>query len=1632
MASLGDQLAASDEAFLKAMEGMLKGTNGGDGSQKKKVKVEIDAKVTGKEQIKDFVNNLDKADKKTKNVKSNLKLASKDIDKLAEKMSKSFGDSLEKVSKQIDEIKKKLSGDGSGLTVRINHEGFDNIVKTLDTAINNFNRRKGNSKKNFFEVAFGTRENNKKSTEEAVKQIDDAAKEATKSISESFSDEKLISDIQSALAKAVAEGIKKGAKDGIKAINVSSTDKYTAFVGELIKGAGLKPKGAADYIKSITRTATGKIDPLETKRLEKEERLEMARIEAKKQEHIAIRTAASKNKYDYNRFRDRGVIEAISGQEWKNGTTVGEHLANTVIQKHEADLKRAIKQYEQLADKEKRNRENRENYQKDVIRFQKEFQQYQGKELSNYDKARIKLGYTIEKYDELNSKAMKGNKYDQATLYTTMEQLVRRTREFVAEQYKAARGYDDIKKRAEDLHKTLTRTASLWQRVSAGIGSLGQVFSTLRAQAKSVFGYLTNSVRRLTSEVRSTLNTAIKDGIDQFTSLESAKIAFESFYGPENAEGVLATVRAEALKTPIVTAGELADYVQQLAPVSKGNADLAINAALGALKTVAYSGSDTAEMEYVIKNIRDVIAKGTATAIDIRQFNRAMPGLETALKKMGYEKFLNSEGQLKVDKSNVGEVLGMFAKLNTDKDSPLAKINERQLQTLNGMLALFKERRTTMTENVLKRGGVFELAQDILGIGQSQDVWQRMEDFFTKYVNRVVVYVRSIDWDYIGKKLRDGFWRINAAVREAYTQISTMFKETVGVTTKDEAFELLWTVIKKFIEGFRDGAKMLIATVNEIKNALGEDGFAKLAQAIGFLVSPAGKIISTLLSLTRDLTAGLSRAYATLDSVTNKRNERTLKRIQGAAGKYANKVTSESITGARQLYSASGVKANLYGNKVIAGNAIYQNGERQLLRNSKGQISTWDNLTNKEKAKYVGGSSSVINRLSAKMVDITSKTQSIMSKLQTGITKMFTGASTALMISGITDTFTSIAKTTKLFGDSTEGVTSVMTILGKTIGGAAGGAQIGGVAGGLIGAALGAATALIQLKDSAEKAKAEDAKKRMQTALDREHQIEYDALVKYLQDIGIEVDTESDVGNYASEKMKQYINQFEDPSAVDYNQAAKIFADAVRFKKTGLGISDYTETAEFNNIGGRALDWAKDKEYRDRLVNVIKYFRLLGDDYNYSAHTGESMAREFAHGKSLTDKQVEVLEKKWKDYDELYGESITKLVTENDANNSEHIKGAADQLKEAADEQKEAARDFRDSTHWVMAKLGLDEGEYRLAFRHNDKDYNVSDYMKIASEAVKKLEENGSEDALAAAQSIRDKMRHTQAIMNTADFDMSKEFSSLLSDDYEGIINGLMANYGVEDAFESVFAINKLRNATTEALKTYFAEVEGITAENVMSHLDDKTVTDLELIKEMYYKDMDDATKEEFTNYAKTLKDIVINTGIDYMTMALSNMLDSLGTDLTPGEVMSAFGLKQLPGSKLLDPRKNPKESPVATPNGGNIKAIILRRASGGTVPSRGVDTVPAMLQPGEFVVNKPATAKAGLGALYAINRGDLTSAARSIGTKIPTTNTYAKTWQNIVNNNQRTSTAHVSIYNRTSGGRMNTYSNLANKIALA
>jgi tape measure domain-containing protein len=117
---------------------------------------------------------------------------------------------------------------------------------------------------------------------------------------------------------------------------------------------------------------------------------------------------------------------------------------------------------------------------------------------------------------------------------------------------------------------------------------------------------------------------ALGFGIKIAGELESARQGFVALLGSaEKADAVMVRVKKEAATTPFELPG-LVKGAQALVAITK-DGDKAIDTLLDVGKAVAISGKGSAELDRVIINLQQISATGKVTAMDIRQFQSAIP-----------------------------------------------------------------------------------------------------------------------------------------------------------------------------------------------------------------------------------------------------------------------------------------------------------------------------------------------------------------------------------------------------------------------------------------------------------------------------------------------------------------------------------------------------------------------------------------------------------------------------------------------------------------------------------------------------------------------------------------------------------------------------------------------------------------------------------------------------------------------------------------------------------------------------------------------------------------------------------------------------------------------------------------------
>jgi tape measure domain-containing protein len=118
--------------------------------------------------------------------------------------------------------------------------------------------------------------------------------------------------------------------------------------------------------------------------------------------------------------------------------------------------------------------------------------------------------------------------------------------------------------------------------------------------------------------------TAIGFGVKIAGDLESARQGFVALLGSaEEADATMARIKKEAAATPFELTG-LVEGAQALTAVTK-DGDKAVDTLLDVGKAIATSGKGQEELDRVVLNLQQISSTGKVTAMDIRQFQSAIP-----------------------------------------------------------------------------------------------------------------------------------------------------------------------------------------------------------------------------------------------------------------------------------------------------------------------------------------------------------------------------------------------------------------------------------------------------------------------------------------------------------------------------------------------------------------------------------------------------------------------------------------------------------------------------------------------------------------------------------------------------------------------------------------------------------------------------------------------------------------------------------------------------------------------------------------------------------------------------------------------------------------------------------------------
>lgn len=1281
------------------------------------------------------------------------------------------------------------------------------------------------------------------------------------------------------------------------------------------------------------------------------------------------------------------------------------------------------------------------------------------------------------------------------TIQAGVNELQRRSLDLNNYRIEAQIGIKDINDQLKTTVRRLEDMGTRWNKMSSVLQNSVQAFATIQSYATRVTSVLTNFARTTLTRITSQVRSLVGESTAAFKSLEVSMIGFRNFFGGEDTDRLYQRIKSIAARAPGLATTDLADYVRQIAPVSGHNADLALNASLGMLKTIQYGGaSGSTEMEYVIKNIRDVLAKGKATAIDIRQFNRAMPILEEVLGSVGQSQLLK-DGVLTINKDNVDTILTAFAALNTSNQSAVKDIFNQMNLTLSGQWEQFREQFTTNLMEALRGSQVYGGAQNLLS---QVNEGEYVQSGLRKLQKVLTDFIENIDWFRIQRVAKE-IWDGLKIIWEGITDVIDNIKNVLGGTRSKTMIESFAGWIADIIRGFGEGITQVIRFIqhlersgimNIVSKAIGWFGSigASVTRLVGTLASHitniAGNVTQWIsrykkLNLTKQLemrqtqldaiplqyraqvaTAGdllnggkspavtqevqainnlnsaVSKHLTTIESNQAESQQIARQSLQSSAS------TGYQVVGGRVYPYTAGQKtrwsegaytseasksfgetrqisSNFAGGRVVATvRNVDAGGHAKLLvynpKTGKYDEQTYDNTLKAYQAQratvaQLNGSNflqrsnnALLNKIgNSKVVTSTIKT---FEKAGKTVKNFATNLTTGLLQGGatlaLTETITAMIDSLDTFGEATMYISGVVKAAGYAIAGAMIGSSTGIPGGNLLGALVGLGFGIAELVKTV-KAKTDELKNtKFEKALDEEQQNILNAVKDAMIGVGAlspKLNERTNEENYAIQRVADTIANSSMAELLNLGAEGleNLYLDAKRYKTIQ---EDFTNKNE-----GKGYDWSQhatgrtvtkeDKEYVAMIYDMVnKYDLLASHGYNQAVIEGQRVYVDDS-GNALSAETI---------WDEFFAtQDIQDVVTSGQIEDMQ--KYLEEEEKKTEDENKAFREKLAEQEQTVIDSLG--ENNTWSDLIHTKLIEANKHLIDIANNTAGELTPENVQRIYGGNTG-----ENTKKWNSATGYPSGLDWINRNSRIGTGLQNAL--NGGTSDTFGRDFGGMSAKGAFKWIRDFQFKDLE---IDALGSLTDEEAQRILDYIKEKGLSGV------EQTGILKKINDLRLTTQDPNKYRALSSIYDELAIfDFKDDLINILWWFKW-----LIDAEKKLVE------NGIDMKLF----AHGGLLTnpayrSVGVDTIPAMLSPGEFVMKPSAVRKAGLGMMYALNRGDLGAAAQMLAGNV--NNNWYRNNNASINNSRNTKTNinNFRIYNRNASARMNTYMSLANRLA--
>ena len=192
------------------------------------------------------------------------------------------------------------------------------------------------------------------------------------------------------------------------------------------------------------------------------------------------------------------------------------------------------------------------------------------------------------------------------------------------------------------------------------------------------------------------------------------------------------------------------------------------------------------------------------------------------------------------------------------------------------------------------------------------------------------------------------------------------------------------------------------------------------------------------------------------------------------------------------------------------------------------------------------------------------------------------------------------------------------------------GAAIGAAVGALVGGFKGATKAAEEFAKRVKQA-AEEAVQKRKEAWDEHSKPLTDQVFKALKAAGHEIDTNSAVGKFAYNQVREYFKN----GGNSLEEAMDIARQQFRSKLVNSKLDEYTESDEFRRLGntGNTFKYKgpdltqPQRTRRDELAKLVELYKLNGDSslYDYSDKSSEEIVSDYFKGTPMTEEQVTAL-----------------------------------------------------------------------------------------------------------------------------------------------------------------------------------------------------------------------------------------------------------------------------------------------------------------------------------------------------------------------------------------------------------------------